>query len=401
MKVALIIERIETWRGGAETSTMQFAGHLARLGCEVHIVTGTYMPSTPDVRIVPIHVGRFLKSWRTLLFARRAAAHVRAADYDIVHAITPCLDVDVYQPRGGTVPEMLARNLAICPTNGRRALKRAAQWFRLKYHMLKRLERRLLNRRPPPAVIAISRYVTDQLDRHYAFDSDRIHEIFNGIDPDEADTAQRREDRQTIRRHYGLDDDDLVLLCVANNFKLKGVARAIEALRVLEDGAELLRSGGGKAKLVVVGGGNPVRYVRLADRLGLADRVVFAGTSDRTWAFFHAADMLLHPTYYDPCSRVVLEALSAGLPVITTRFNGAAERIQDGIHGYVVDAPGDVEAIADRVRRLNDDTHRHACARQAATAVEGISMREHADRAHALYRTLLHEKSSTQGGGGS
>lgn len=397
MKVALVIERVETWRGGAETSTMQFARDLASLGCEVHVVTGTYMPSTPELRIVPVRVGRLLKGWRTGFFARRAAALVREEDYDIVHAITPCPVADIYQPRGGTVPEMLARNRATYPTALRRALKRIAQWLRFKYHVMGRLETRLLNRQPPPVVVAISRYVADQLRRHYAFDPDRIRTIFNGVDPDVTDAAQRREDRQSVRRQYALADDDLMLLCVAHNFKLKGVGRAIEALHLLAGGSEPLRRDNGRCVLVVVGRDNPARYVRLAHRLGLADRVIFTGATDRTGAFFHAADVLVHPTYYDPCSRVVLEALAAGLPVVTTRFNGAAERIRDGLHGYVVDSPDDVEAIADRLRRLSDDAHRRECAGRAPAAVEEISMFAHAGRSYELYRALLSEGAVRQG----
>ena len=45
------------------------------------------------------------------------------------------------------------------------------------------------------------------------------------------------------------------------------------------------------------------------------------------------------PTYYDPCSLVVFEALACGLPVITTACNGAGELITDGREGFVIPAP--------------------------------------------------------------
>ena len=47
----------------------------------------------------------------------------------------------------------------------------------------------------------------------------------------------------------------------------------------------------------------------------------------------------MQPTYYDPCSLVVLEALACGLPVITTAQNGASELLTDGVDGYVLTAP--------------------------------------------------------------
>ena len=66
-------------------------------------------------------------------------------------------------------------------------------------------------------------------------------------------------------------------------------------------------------------------FARLAKDLGLSDRVRFVGYCPDVRDAYFASDFLVHPTFYDPCSNVVLEALACGLPVITTRDNGAAE----------------------------------------------------------------------------
>jgi UDP-glucose:(heptosyl)LPS alpha-1,3-glucosyltransferase len=50
------------------------------------------------------------------------------------------------------------------------------------------------------------------------------------------------------------------------------------------------------------------------------------------------------PTVYDPFSNACLEALAAGLPVLTTHANGFAEIITEGVHGSIF-APGDVAAL--------------------------------------------------------
>lgn len=398
MNVALIIERIETWRGGAETSTMQFAEHLAADGCRVNILTTSYPPSTPSLNIIPIHVHGRMRALRTRLFVQRASEYVRAHAFDIVHCITPCPVADVYQPRGGTVPEMLERNLALRPSSWRRTLKRFGQQINLKYRVIGDLERQLLTRRPSPWVIAISQYVAEQLERHYGFDSERVRLIFNGVDPDRSSPGERRSHRAQIRRQFGLNEADLMLLCVAHNFKLKGVAPLIRALacRVERERQGSVHSG--RAFVVVVGRDNPAPFVRLADRLKVADRVLFTGPTPRVQAFFHAADVLVHDTYYDPCSRVVLEAMAAGLPVITTRYNGAAERIADGIEGYVIDSPDNVSDLSDRIERLADPEHRRACAANASRAVEAVSMRHHATRVRALYEEILRSAQAVQGG---
>jgi UDP-glucose:(heptosyl)LPS alpha-1,3-glucosyltransferase len=392
MNVALIIERIETWRGGAETSTMQFVAHLAQQDCQVTVVTLSPMPSTPKFTVTPIHVRTPFRARRTALFAERAADFVRAANVDIVHAITPCPVADVYQPRGGTVPEMLARNVAIRSSHIHRGVKRISQQFNRKYHVLADLERSLLTRPEPPLVVAISQYVAEQLKQHYRFDPDRIRIVFNGVDPDQTPADTVLEHRRQIRRQFNLPDDDRMVLCVAHNFKLKGVGRLIEAVARLDRKPDHPHF-----HVVIVGRDNPNPFLKLAERLHVADRVIFAGPTKRIDEFFHAADCLAHPTYYDPCSRVVLEAMSAGLPVITTRFNGASERITDGREGYVIDSPMDVAALADRLGRLLDHDHCRACGQAAANAVADATMEQHAIKIRQLYDDVLSASDSRKG----
>lgn len=386
MEVALIIERMETWRGGAETSTMQFAQHLAQDGCQVSVLTTTHMPSTPELNIIPLKASRLFRTARTAWFSRRAAEYVQAHRFDVVHCITPCLAADIYQPRGGTVPEMLARNVAIRTSAAGRAAKRFGQAINLKFRVLSKLERDLLRRTPSPWVIAISGYVADQLHRHYRFDSNRIARIFNGIDPDTSTAHERQVDRTQIRRQYGIAPDELVALCVAHNFKLKGVARFIEALARPE--ARLFKG-------VIVGRDDPGVYVQLAEQLGVKDRIMFVGSTTRIATFFHAADVLVHPTYYDPCSRVVLEAMASGLPAITTDYNGAAERITNGVTGYTIDSPENVAALAECLGRLTDAAHRQGCANNAPAAVAECTMQNHARQVKALYERLVAERNQS------
>jgi UDP-glucose:(heptosyl)LPS alpha-1,3-glucosyltransferase len=78
-----------------------------------------------------------------------------------------------------------------------------------------------------------------------------------------------------------------------------------------------------------------------------------------------AADVLIHPTFYDACSLVVLEAWTSGLPVITTRFNGAGELMTPGIHGFLMEDPNDDEALAMRMRSLLDDSLRFSMAKES------------------------------------
>src|SRR5207237_5374224 len=135
-------------------------------------------------------------------------------------------------------------------------------------------------------------------------------------------------------------------------------------------------------RLLVAGGPRTGPYRRLAHQLGVADRVCFMGYCRDSRDGYFAADFLVHPTFYDPCSLVVLEALACGLPVITTRYNGAAEHFTPPREGYVVADPHDHGRMAWAMTQLLDPARRAACAQAARKTAAGWTFEHH-------YRQLL------------
>ena len=103
-------------------------------------------------------------------------------------------------------------------------------------------------------------------------------------------------------------------------------------------------------RLAVVGGNRRSRSLRLTGAQRAA--VTLVGTVDDPVPYYAAADAFVLPTFYDPSSLSVSEAAAAGLPSVTTRFNGAAELLTDGVDGFVLDDPADDGALADRLGRL-------------------------------------------------
>ncbi len=383
MKVALVIEWLDAWRGGAETSAEQFVRHLLRLGVDLTVFTRSRPSPTPNLRVRNVSVTTPARSQRTRLFALRAAAALSAERFDVVHAISPCPAADVYEPRGGTVAETVLRNLAIRPPGLWREFKRAANRFNYKQRLMLKFERELLGARRKPTVIALSDYVIRQLREHYDFPTARIRKVFNGVDPDRTDSATRRKDRADIRELYNIRQEDYLAIMVAHNFKLKGLRRWLEAFKLLAEGTDLpLRS-------LVIGKDASLLWERITAREGLSGRVKFTGPTRRASAFFHAADVLVHPTYYDPCSRVVLEAMVAGLPVITTRYDGASEMIENGVNGFVVGEVGCVRALADCVVRMADPDVRAKMAAEAFKLTDRVSMERHAAGVYQVYQETV------------
>ena len=130
-----------------------------------------------------------------------------------------------------------------------------------------------------------------------------------------------------------------MLLFVANNFILKG-------FRILLKALEEIKIPG--VRLLVVGEPD-TGSMALAEKFG--GMIVFTGKSAELDYIYPACNCLVHPTYYDACSLVVLESLASGTPVITTSANGAAMFIESGKNGYVIPA-ADVNALVQAISEM-------------------------------------------------
>jgi UDP-glucose:(heptosyl)LPS alpha-1,3-glucosyltransferase len=234
------------------------------------------------------------------------------------------------------------------------------RWFTPRYSRTFHREERLL-RDASGDILAVSSFVADQVCRWAGPCEERLHVLLNGVDADRFRAPQDPGQRATMRQSWGLGEDDVAFLFVAHNLRLKN-------LRLLTGVFADLHPACPHLKLVVVG--------KRAPRIQ-APWLVYAGQTDRPEEAYWAGDALLHPTLYDACANVVLEAMASGLPVASSDSNGSAERIRNGESGWVlpVHGPGAATTWADLVRRLGTGSGLRAqVGQRAAVAATGWSM---------------------------
>lgn len=170
-----------------------------------------------------------------------------------------------------------------------------------------------------------------------------VEVIPHGVDLERFRPAAAAE-RAGARALFHLDEEDRVALFIGHEFERKGLPVVIEALA--EATTVLL--------LVVGGTRRPVaRMQALAERLGVADRVLFVGPQSALGAYFAASDVLVLPSSYESSGLVVLEALASGLPVVGTRVGAAADLITEGVNGFLVER--DPREVAARLERIAAD----------------------------------------------
>jgi len=390
MRVAIVQEFVDARRGGAETSTREMAAALARLGLDVTVIhraapdAGSPAPSVRDnVTYWPLAPGGRTRVGQTYRYVQTVSRLCRAERFDIVHAILPCLAADVYQPRGGPFAEPVSRTSAVTRSPILRGLKLLGRRFNIRQRFLLRLERILLTKHAHRVTVAaLSDYVRRQV-LALGLPPDRVRIVFNGVDVAPLASDERMHLRVALRRQLGIPADAPLVLFVAHNFRLKGLRELLYACAT-----EPLRSRA-DLQLIVAGRDDAAAYQRLARRLRIDARVRFLGGDTPVASLYAAADLLAHPTWYDPCSRVVLEALAGGLPVVTTRYNGAAELITPGRHGYVVAEPAARRALAEALDSALTPDVAAACRAAAPVLRERVSMARHAAELRLLYEDIV------------
>ncbi len=184
-------------------------------------------------------------------------------------------------------------------------------------------------------VTAVSGYLRDETYMRFEIDK-KIEVIPNFVDLDRF--------KRTTKEHYRkavVQDGEKIITHVSNFRKVKRVADVAEVF------AKVLASGI-KAKLLFVGDG-PERPIveQLCRELGTCEHVRFLGKQDNVEDILSLSDIFMMPSASETFGLAALEAMSCGVPVISSDVGGLPELNRDGETGYVCKL-GDVDAMADR-----------------------------------------------------
>jgi len=311
--------------GGAERTLGLLARGLVQRGHEVLAVVSRWEGPAPEgiaVQRVPAAPGR--------AFAAAALEAARRLELDTFLSLERVPGSPLYRAGDGCHAAWLERRAP--HESWPRRLS-----FRLnpKHRALLALERELFASPELNCIIANSRLVAQEIQRLYRVPAERLQVVYNGVAPEFAAAGRDQSLRQEVRAELGLAPGEPALLFLGSGFERKGLAFALQALARLAG-----------VRLLVAGRDRTSAYSRLAGRLGVADRVGFLGPRRDAPRLVAACDALLLPTIYDPCANACLEALAAGRPVVTTRANGAAELMEPGRDGVVLEQPHDSEELA-------------------------------------------------------
>ncbi len=380
MKVGLVVERFDPLRGGLEQWTYRLAGKLAARGHEIHVVSREF---SALARTLPMIAHQVRRVHSPLAFAAAAEAELRCLPLDVIHDMGVGWYCDIFHPHGGSWASVTARKVLLLP-RWLRPLKRTLHHVMPRYYVFRKLmERQYADH--GQIMVALSQSVADDFARFHQVARRRVRIVYNGVDVERFSPARCAPHREAMRRRLGIGAETVLLLMVATNLPLKGIATLLRTMA-------RLRRGRRPVELVVVGGKHPGPWQRMAARLGMAAAVRFVEPAENIVPYYAAGDVYAHPTIYDTCSLVVLEAAACGLPIVTTRCNGAAELFHDGRDVALIEDPADDAAFAAATEGLLDAAARRRMGEAARQTAEMQTFDRNVDRIVALYEEVVERR---------
>lgn len=384
MKVVLVRHSYSP-HGGAERYLDGLLQGLSSRGARVKLLTASWEGGASGaVSIETIRVPGKPAPLRLLLFAKEVRSWSRSHPDWLLFSLERIPGAEVYRAGDGCHVEWIRR---------KRALGRVAwplEWVRPLNRTYLALERAMFRSPRLRAVIANSGRGKEDIVRHFAVPAGRIAVVYNGVDASAFPPEDRPAAGRALRERFGVRDGETVFLFVGSGFARKGVGALVDAtVRLARRGAPF--------RVIVVGKGNAASYLRAARRGGAEGRILFPGPVAGARDFFLGADAFVFPTLYEPFSNACLEAMAAGLPVVTTTVNGASEVLRDGESGYALDDPLDAGALADRMERLLSPDRRAAMGAAARRAAETLTPERNVSETMAVLSRAWAEKTGSGG----
>lgn len=253
--------------------------------------------------------------------------------------------------------------------------------------ILKWLDRWIYNRFD--RVVAVSRAVADSLEEWLPHLSDKITVIYNGINPENFNTA---ESKVALRQRLNLPVDAPVLFASGNFRFAKGFDLLLQSIAHLLDKYRQHDARGEVLPVLVITGEGELQQsmAELAQRLDVSDQVRFLGFRTDMPEILRSADLFVLSSRWEGCPMVVLEAMSLEVPILATNVGGVPELIYKDQTGVLV-SPGDPDLLGNSLYDLLHKPKEAKCMAEQGRQrlLNSFSIENSAASMSRLYRQAL------------
>lgn len=308
--------------GGLQRDFLRIAKECLRRGHTIDVYTMSWEGEPlPGVTLHKIPIKGLQNYTRSKNFVNQVLPLLSAKSYDLILGFNKMPGLDVY----------FAADICFQA----RAKSQKGFWYRItpRYQNLLAFEKAIFQQQAKTEILLLSTLQKKEFMQHYHTPEKRFHLLPPGIEKNRIAPDNAADIRQSMRQAHHIHEDDFLLLLVGSGFKAKGVDRVLRGLSSLPEAIQQ------KTTLFILGKDQAKPFTKLARTLNISDRVKFLGGRHDVPEFLLAADLMVHPAYNENTGTVLLEAVAAGLPILTTDICGYAEYITRANAGIVLPSP--------------------------------------------------------------
>jgi UDP-glucose:(heptosyl)LPS alpha-1,3-glucosyltransferase len=307
--------------GGLQGDFLQIAKICLSHGHKVDVYTITWNGEKPEgLNVILVPVSGLSNHGKYKSFGEKIARIVKQKNYDSVVGFNRIPGLDIYYAADGSYAAKLQNRTFLHRLSNR-------------YHAFMAMEKAVYDKNSKTEILLLTEKEKPFYMDFYKTDEKRFHILPPGISKKCIPPSNADEIRTAKRKELKVDQDKNLILMVCTVFKIKGVERAIRAL------ASLPSDISSNSVLSIVGIDKPGKYKRLAKKIGVAKQVEFLGARSDVPHLLMASDLFLHPASIENTGTVIVEALVANIPVITTDICGYSHHVIEAEAGKVISSP--------------------------------------------------------------
>ncbi|XOB41343.1 MAG: glycosyltransferase [Candidatus Nealsonbacteria bacterium] len=179
---------------------------------------------------------------------------------------------------------------------------------------------------------------------------EKIVKIHNGINPEKLEFLPKQEAKTFLFNklpEYRIQDAKYIIGTVANFYRTKGIKYLIEGIKLLEAEYELL-----DVKCIVIGDGKQrPELEKLIEKHELKNKVFLVGRIPNAYRYLKAFDVFVLPSLKEGFPWIILEAMAAEIPIISTKVGALEEIIENNKQGILIE-PKNAEELAENISKL-------------------------------------------------
>ena len=314
--IALLIFKYFPY-GGLQRDFLEIAKELLKRNINLKVLTGSWEGERPpNLDIEELDVRGLTNHAKNINFYKKANKALKKIEPDLVFGFNKMPGLDVY----------LAADTCFKFFSKRKNLL-----YRLlpRYKAFIDYETEVFGRRSKTKALILNKKQEKEFSLEYETDKSKLVLIPPGLPTDWKGEIESND----FRKGLNINASSILLLFVGSDFQRKGLDRAIKSLSYCSEQRKE------EVYLIVAGDDNKSSCLKLANQLGVNNKVIFLGPRDDIAEIMSSCDLLIHPAREEAAGNVIIESLISELPILTCEEVGFSSYVEEYSAGKVIPEP--------------------------------------------------------------